>query len=221
MRSADREDRGAQVAADAPADDQVEGAQAAGVPGGGRGHVDDPHAAPLRRLGAGHDRFERLGERGPGAARDQQPVGLAGFYFDEQCPGHAPVLDPCSRRRLVGDGAGVERVAGQGAEALGGARGDGFGGCGHHEGDPARLGVVEGPDVGGDEGELERQYPEDQQEGPGADGVLDLGEETAGGTRGCGGGGLGHVSHARRSGGRAQQGWAERRAEPAGGPRNG
>ncbi len=163
---ADGEDRGAQIAADAPAHDEVERRQAAAVARVGRCHVHRAYGAPLVLLRRPDHLLDRLGQRGAAAARDQQPVGAAARIDDQRAvdlrgPG-AAAAPPSPRARCAGPGE--TRAAGPACPTSCPAV---CGGATTRERHVPRLGVVEGAGVRRDERDHQPQDAESPAARPG------------------------------------------------------
>jgi hypothetical protein len=106
----DSEQRGDEVSADQPADDEVEGSQAPPVTGLGWYGVGDRRAAVPGCFDLRDDVLHGGRERGSTATGDEQRISLAAGVDDQHAAGRAsPQEGPADV--LIGDGGGVERIA--------------------------------------------------------------------------------------------------------------
>ncbi|SFN84542.1 hypothetical protein SAMN04487980_103458 [Streptomyces sp. cf124] len=189
---AHRQCRGAQIAAHAPAHDQIEGREPVGVPDVGRGHVHRSYRAALGPFQRRDEGGQRVGQGASATGGDQQGVGGAG-RVDQQGTVDLPVQDPLTCRRPVGHRPRVQRLARQplqpGHRLLGRRSWRD-----HPERYVPELRVVQRPHVRGDEEQLQGEHPDDEQDGPRGDPVPELVEEGPGG-------GLGRLCHVPTVGG--------------------
>lgn len=137
---ADRQDRSAEVAADAPAHDQVEGRQAVEVLRGGRGHVHGSHRALPGLLRPRDDLDQAVRQYGAAAGGDEDRVRPPGGA-DDQGAVDLAVHDLTAGLGRVAHRARVQRAAREVAQL-----GDELPGHllrGHDaEGDIRRVGLV-------------------------------------------------------------------------------
>ena len=111
----DAERRRDEIAADDPADHEVEAGQPAVVAGLQRHHVADLHVAVLRGLDPVGDLLDRGRDRRPAAGGDQQPVLRAG-RVDEQRRAERRVAQPGARGVLARHDTRAQWRAGQAVE---------------------------------------------------------------------------------------------------------
>src|SRR5271166_4115986 len=172
----DAEQRGDEVAADAPPDDEVEAGQAAVVTGLHRHDVGHRHRAVLAGLDRGDDLLGRAGLRASGGGGDEQGVGFGG-RVDHQRGADGVVADQAAGGRLARGRGRVQRCRrdevelGHNRAGLRGRRDDG-------ERDSVRRGRMERPHVGQDEPDLQQQHPDDQADRTDGNRIPELAQET-------------------------------------------
>ena len=105
----DSEQRGDEVSADQPADDEVEGSQAPPVTGLGWYGVGDRRAAVPGCFDLRDDVLHGGRERGSTATGDEQRISLAAGVDDQHAAGGRASPQEGPADVLIGDGGGVER----------------------------------------------------------------------------------------------------------------